>query len=348
MREIEAAELALEDLIRAQMHDRRREEPLPHGQPLRATDLRARRGGRVRRGRAAPGSDRGRGKRQGAAGGERERPGPPPARVGQRAPLQGGRGVRDALPAGRVRDAAGDDPDDRRRGNGRGPADRRRAVPARPEVRAAYDLGRAGPHGEAPLVRAPRTARDLPETAGSPSSGTSPTPLASVTPWPARSGWRSPPAGPISHTSKGTSSSTPTPSRKGRSSRTILRRSRPASKPRSPTWSSGHTWKRAWPTPWVYPSSPSVLPSPTGPSSSDRSWATPGPASSPTRSTTPCAEKAAEPAGEAGIQWTDGALQEVAEVPLFLRGRARRLAEERARRLGSAEVTREIFLESRS
>ena len=57
--------------------------------------------------------------------------------------------------------------------------------------------------------------------------------------------------------------------------------------------------------------------------------------------------KVAEPAGEVGIQWTDGALQEVAEVPLFLRGRARRLAEERARRQGSAEVTREIFLESR-
>ena len=55
-----------------------------------------------------------------------------------------------------------------------------------------------------------------------------------------------------------------------------------------------------------------------------------------------------EPAGEAGIQWTDGALQEVSAVPLFLRGRARRLAEERARRQGSAEVTREIFLESRS
>jgi light-independent protochlorophyllide reductase subunit B len=54
-----------------------------------------------------------------------------------------------------------------------------------------------------------------------------------------------------------------------------------------------------------------------------------------------------EPAREAGIQWTDGALQEVSEVPLFLRGRARRLAEERARSQGSAEVTREIFLESR-
>jgi Proto-chlorophyllide reductase 57 kD subunit len=53
-----------------------------------------------------------------------------------------------------------------------------------------------------------------------------------------------------------------------------------------------------------------------------------------------------EPAGEAGIQWTEEALQEVSEVPLFLR--ARRLAEERARREGSAEVTREIFLESRN
>jgi light-independent protochlorophyllide reductase subunit B len=58
-------------------------------------------------------------------------------------------------------------------------------------------------------------------------------------------------------------------------------------------------------------------------------------------------EKGMDPAGEASIQWTDGALQEVSEVPLFLRGRARRLAEERARRQGSAEVTREIFLESR-
>jgi light-independent protochlorophyllide reductase subunit B len=54
-----------------------------------------------------------------------------------------------------------------------------------------------------------------------------------------------------------------------------------------------------------------------------------------------------EPAGGADMRWTDEALREVSEVPLFLRGRARRLAEERARRQGSAEVTREIFLESR-
>jgi light-independent protochlorophyllide reductase subunit B len=54
------------------------------------------------------------------------------------------------------------------------------------------------------------------------------------------------------------------------------------------------------------------------------------------------------PTGEADIQWTDSALQEVAGVPPFLRGRARRLAEDHARKQGSGEVTREIFLESRS
>jgi light-independent protochlorophyllide reductase subunit B len=55
-----------------------------------------------------------------------------------------------------------------------------------------------------------------------------------------------------------------------------------------------------------------------------------------------------KPAGEAELRWTDGALQEVAGVPPFLRGRARRLAEDHARRQGSGEVTREIFLKSRS
>jgi light-independent protochlorophyllide reductase subunit B len=48
-----------------------------------------------------------------------------------------------------------------------------------------------------------------------------------------------------------------------------------------------------------------------------------------------------------GMPWTDEALKEFAEIPPFLRGRARKLAEERARELGSTEVTREIFLESR-
>jgi light-independent protochlorophyllide reductase subunit B len=58
--------------------------------------------------------------------------------------------------------------------------------------------------------------------------------------------------------------------------------------------------------------------------------------------------KKREPTDETAIQWTDGALQEVAGVPPFLRGRARRLAEDHARKRGSGEVTREIFLESRS
>jgi light-independent protochlorophyllide reductase subunit B len=58
--------------------------------------------------------------------------------------------------------------------------------------------------------------------------------------------------------------------------------------------------------------------------------------------------KKQEPTGETAMWWTDGALQEVAGVPPFLRGRARRLAEDHARKRGSGEVTREIFLESRS
>ena len=58
--------------------------------------------------------------------------------------------------------------------------------------------------------------------------------------------------------------------------------------------------------------------------------------------------KKQEPTGETTIRWTDGALQEVAGVPPFLRGRAKRLAEDHARKRGSGEVTREIFLESRS
>ena len=48
-----------------------------------------------------------------------------------------------------------------------------------------------------------------------------------------------------------------------------------------------------------------------------------------------------------GLPWTDEALEELAEIPPFLRGRARLLAEERARELDSTDVTREIFLESR-
>ena len=50
---------------------------------------------------------------------------------------------------------------------------------------------------------------------------------------------------------------------------------------------------------------------------------------------------------ETVTSWTDAALEELEGVPPFLKGRARRLAEERARASGSPEVTREIFLESR-
>jgi light-independent protochlorophyllide reductase subunit B len=49
----------------------------------------------------------------------------------------------------------------------------------------------------------------------------------------------------------------------------------------------------------------------------------------------------------AGMPWTEEAREELAETPPFLRGRARRLAEERARELSSTEVTLEIFLGSR-
>lgn len=48
-----------------------------------------------------------------------------------------------------------------------------------------------------------------------------------------------------------------------------------------------------------------------------------------------------------GPDWTEEALEELEEVPAFLRGRARRLAEERARAVGSHEVTPEILEESR-
>jgi len=58
-------------------------------------------------------------------------------------------------------------------------------------------------------------------------------------------------------------------------------------------------------------------------------------------------EEPREEAGPPEIPWTEEALEELAGVPVFLRGRARRLAEERARELGSPEVTRAIFLESR-
>ena len=48
------------------------------------------------------------------------------------------------------------------------------------------------------------------------------------------------------------------------------------------------------------------------------------------------------------VPWTDAALEDLEEMPAFLRGRARRLAEERARELRSKNVTRDIFKEARS
>lgn len=50
---------------------------------------------------------------------------------------------------------------------------------------------------------------------------------------------------------------------------------------------------------------------------------------------------------ETGIPWTEEATEELSEIPAFLRGRAKRLAEDRARETDSPEVTREIFLASR-
>ncbi len=48
-----------------------------------------------------------------------------------------------------------------------------------------------------------------------------------------------------------------------------------------------------------------------------------------------------------GPGWTEEALEELEEVPAFLRGRTRRLAEERARAVGSPNVTPEILEDSR-
>ena len=58
-------------------------------------------------------------------------------------------------------------------------------------------------------------------------------------------------------------------------------------------------------------------------------------------------EEEPEPVEAVGMPWTGEAREELAQTPPFLRGRARRLAEDRARELGSTEVTREIFLGSR-
>ena len=97
MKETEAAELALEDLIRAHMHETPERSPYPtvnlFGPPVfgpgaaaeyaeaeRLLDLIG-----VEVNARVP------------LGADARRPGPPPTRLGQRAPLQGGRGIRDAL-----------------------------------------------------------------------------------------------------------------------------------------------------------------------------------------------------------------------------------------------------------
>lgn len=48
------------------------------------------------------------------------------------------------------------------------------------------------------------------------------------------------------------------------------------------------------------------------------------------------------------LPWTEEALEELDEVPAFLRGRAQRLAEEHARDTGAQEITREVFERSRT
>lgn len=57
-----------------------------------------------------------------------------------------------------------------------------------------------------------------------------------------------------------------------------------------------------------------------------------------------------EPRPEAavpGLPWSEEALEELEEIPAFLRGRARRLAEERAREIRAREVTPEILEDAR-
>lgn len=58
--------------------------------------------------------------------------------------------------------------------------------------------------------------------------------------------------------------------------------------------------------------------------------------------------EAAERPQTSGLSWTEEALLDLEDVPSFLRGRARRLAEEHAREAGSPEVTPEILAESRA
>lgn len=61
----------------------------------------------------------------------------------------------------------------------------------------------------------------------------------------------------------------------------------------------------------------------------------------------PSARRPGAPSEVEELPWTDEALEELSQVPLFLRDRVRRLAEEHARALGYDEVTRETFVSSR-
>lgn len=58
-------------------------------------------------------------------------------------------------------------------------------------------------------------------------------------------------------------------------------------------------------------------------------------------------EARSSPSEEPEMPWTEEALEELEGIPTFLRGRAKRLAEERAKDLEEPEVTREVFLDSR-
>jgi light-independent protochlorophyllide reductase B subunit len=58
-------------------------------------------------------------------------------------------------------------------------------------------------------------------------------------------------------------------------------------------------------------------------------------------------EEKTEASEEPEMPWSEEAMEELEGIPTFLRGRAKRLAEDRAKDLDEPEVTREIFLESR-
>ncbi|MDQ3506608.1 MAG: hypothetical protein M3494_01110 [Actinomycetota bacterium] len=58
-------------------------------------------------------------------------------------------------------------------------------------------------------------------------------------------------------------------------------------------------------------------------------------------------EERSGPPEEPEMPWSEEAMEELEGIPTFLRGRAKRLAEDRAKDLDEPEVTREVFLDSR-